>query len=338
MSAVQNCLDGATASCVALVVSNPFDVMRTRFQLQGEMLRRGSYEVRYRNLAQGMWRVASEEGLLALQKGFAAATCWQITQNGIRIGLYPIITEHLQPLSRDPVDGSDRPAARNTVRTMSAGICGVIGAAISSPFVMIKTRVQAASVHSLRARLGGGAAPAAVSASSLAARTSVWSSCRAIYREGGVRGLWRGVLIATQRTGMFSISQLVSYDMAKEVTARRAQLPDTDVRVHLMASTLSAACIVVCTNPFDVVMTRSYNAARPPARMGCGGGGGAAAAAAVSAGSNFVPTQLLKIYRVEGIRGLYKGSTAMFSRTAPHTIVTFVTLEYIRALRQCAKE
>ncbi|CAD2214278.1 Mitochondrial carrier protein, putative [Angomonas deanei] len=288
---LEACTDGAIASCTALIVSNPFDVMRTRFQIQGEMMKRGSYVARYKNLPQGMALVAKEEGVLALQKGFCAAALWQITQNGIRIGMYPIVRDFVTRLTS---------RSHFLLDVLSAALCGVVGAVVSSPFVMLKTQLQADSVSSQ-------------TANSSAPKKGMWSTFRSIYRKGGVRGMWRGVTIAAQRTAVFSFSQLVSYDCAKRQVAPYCA---PGLPTHIVASTISSFCIVLCTSPFDVVMTRSYNRR---------GGAGPS--------TNNTLKLLWEIYKVEGVHGLYKGSTAMFSRTAPHTIVTFVTLEYLKSLK-----
>ena len=43
-------LIGATASCGAVLISNPFDVVKTRMQLQGELKAKGHYTKVYRNI------------------------------------------------------------------------------------------------------------------------------------------------------------------------------------------------------------------------------------------------------------------------------------------------
>lgn len=41
---------------------------------------------------------------------------------------------------------------------------------------------------------------------------------------------------------------------------------------------------------------------------------------------------LVRTFRAEGIRGLYKGWLAAYTRTAPHTVFTFVFFEQFRNL------
>ena len=41
---------GGLASCGAVLITNPFEVAKTRIQLQGELQARGKYPVHYRNV------------------------------------------------------------------------------------------------------------------------------------------------------------------------------------------------------------------------------------------------------------------------------------------------
>lgn len=48
---------GALASCGAVLISNPFDVLKTRMQLQGELKSRGHYAVIYKNIFHAFYAV-----------------------------------------------------------------------------------------------------------------------------------------------------------------------------------------------------------------------------------------------------------------------------------------
>ena len=53
---------GALASCMAVTVTNPLEVVKIRLQLQGELIRRGNFKVVYRNLPHGMYYISKHEG------------------------------------------------------------------------------------------------------------------------------------------------------------------------------------------------------------------------------------------------------------------------------------
>ncbi|KAG5498617.1 hypothetical protein JKF63_02903 [Porcisia hertigi] len=306
MSSIDMYVDGAVASMCATVISNPFDVMRTRMQLQGELCKRGEYRVVYHNLAQGMLRVVDEEGARALQKGLLSSVMWQVTQNGIRIGLYPAVRAEMSHAC-----GSDA----IYVSVLAGGLCGLVGSYVSSPFQMVKIRLQSQRNTIVTAH---GSVLTKATIGEQYDYVGVRDAFRNIYSAGGLRALWKGSHIAAQRTFVGSAAQLTAYDLAKPKLCEATGWAASDMRVHLCSAIVSALCVVLAMNPLDVVMTRSFNH-----RVG-----------EPAVYSSNLAAATWKIYRVEGVRGLYKGSLALFSRSAPHNITTFVTLEYLRKLRE----
>ncbi|KPA83115.1 putative mitochondrial mitochondrial carrier protein-like protein [Leptomonas pyrrhocoris] len=306
MSSVDMYVDGAVASTCATLVSNPFDVMRTRMQLQGELRKRGEYHMEYRNMPQGMIRVVRQEGWKALFKGLPAAVLWQITQNGIRIGLYPAVRAELSH-----VVGSDA----MYVSVVAGATCGMVGAFVSSPFQMVKTRLQ--SQRGTMTTLHGHNLSTATTGEQYD-YTGVRDALRKIYKQGGIRDLWGGANIAMQRTMVGSATQLTAYDVAKTNVCKVTGLAESDIRVHVCSALFSAICIVIFMNPLDVVMTRSFNHRSGEPKVY----------------SANLAAATWKVFRVEGFSGLYKGSMALFSRSAPHNIATFVSLEYLRKFRE----
>lgn len=53
---------------------------------QGELAKKGTYPVVYRNVLHAAWTIARTEGVLALQKGLGPALVYQFTMNGVRLG------------------------------------------------------------------------------------------------------------------------------------------------------------------------------------------------------------------------------------------------------------
>jgi solute carrier family 25 protein 34/35 len=77
---------GASAAMTATLFSNPLEVVKTRFQLQGELRGKGQYAVHYRGFFHAFYIIAKTDGLLALQKGIIPALWHQLFMNGIRLG------------------------------------------------------------------------------------------------------------------------------------------------------------------------------------------------------------------------------------------------------------
>ena len=81
--------------------SNPFDVIKTRQQLQGEMiqhkgikdleLHKGAKKQPYKNIFQSIKSIIEAEGIHGLQKGLASALAFQFCMNSIRLGTYQTV-------------------------------------------------------------------------------------------------------------------------------------------------------------------------------------------------------------------------------------------------------
>lgn len=284
--------DGSLASCGAVLFSNPFEVVKNRLQLQGELQARAATTRHYRGIWHGLYVVGRNEGARGLQKGLGAALAYQTTFNGLRFGLY------------DPCKaavGSVLPPG--FACSLAAGVgLGVTCNFATSPLFMIKTRMQA---HS--------GVIAGVGAQHEYA--TFVHGLRDIHAKGGVRALWKGAPIAAMRTAVFSGVQLSAYDTLKLRLGAALGLEGRDVRLHLVSSFFGSALMAVCVNPVEVVMTRVYN------------NGGAVYSA------NLAKSFAL-VAKAEGVAGLFKGTTALWARFCPHTVLTFVFLERLRALRQ----
>ena len=133
-----------------------------------------------------------------------------------------------------------------------------------------------------------------------------------VFLKNGVLGLFYGVSGALPRVIVGSATQLTTYDKLKELAIKKINLRD-GFPAHLFASFISSLITVTVMNPFDVVSTRIYQ----------------------SSGHQTVYYGVLdcfkKTIQAEGWTALQKGWLALYLRLGPHTILTFVFLEKIRA-------
>ncbi|KAJ2782846.1 Mitochondrial oxaloacetate carrier protein [Coemansia javaensis] len=298
---------GSLASCGAVTFTNPFEVVKTRLQLQGELAKAEPGAPRpYRNVAQAFWAIGRNEGLRGLQKGLGPGYMYQIMLNGTRLGLYAPVKSVLYGAAAVPGGGGAGQRQSMALNVAAGGVCGVAGAALGSPFFLVKTRMQSASKfaavghqHEYRSMADG---------------------LRRIWQAGGVRGLFRGMDAAMMRAGVGSSVQLATYDLLKAQAVQRLAhrgLTGDSVWTHLLASMGTGLCVCVAMNPFDVVSTRMYN------QKAAAGGGG-----------SLYRNPLQCFYRTvaaEGFSSLYKGFLAHYMRLGPHTVLMFVFVEQIKA-------
>ena len=293
----------ALAACSACLITNPAEVAKTRLQLDGEggaaasAIRGGR---QYKGVAHALATIARSEGLRGLQAGLLPALCYQTTMNGARLGLYEPVQHLLR--ERAGVDTS-QPWAKG----LSGAMSGAVGAALGSPFYLVKSRLQAQGVG-FKAR----------EAHRYSGMKDAFAS---ITRAEGARGLLRGVDGALPRVMCGSAAQLSSYDVFKAALARQekesptgavARMLPPGVAQHLAASLAASLITVTVMNPLDVVSTRLYQSA------------------GVNTKYRGPVDCLLQTVRAEGHFALQKGWTAQFARLGPHTVLTFVFLEQIR--------
>ncbi|KAJ3038975.1 Mitochondrial oxaloacetate carrier protein [Rhizophlyctis rosea] len=334
---------GATAACGAVTFTNPWEVVKTRLQLQGELESRQAHTKPsplsavaaatttttsstatasatatsarphpYSNAFSGLLTIYRNEGVWGIQKGLGPAYAYQILLNGTRLGSY-------EPI-RDAIIGglqSGFGATRDSIlfpsMVLAGATSGILGAFIGSPVFLIKTRMQSYT-----------ATTTAVGHQHSYVTKGTLHALSYIYRHEGIRGLWRGADAAMLRAGAGSAVQLSGYDSSKAILLKSGWFGDAekaqgDVKVHFAASLLTSFFVCLAMNPFDVASTRMYNQ-----RSAADGKQG-------SLYKNGLDC-IMKTVRTEGPAALYKGFTAAYLRIGPHTVIMFVFLEQLKKL------
>lgn len=180
-----------------------------------------------------------------------------------------------------------------------------------------------------------------------------------IYRREGLLGLWRGVNGAVPRVMVGSAAQLATFSSAKDRLWRsqvhvRTSIPGKYLSAAnpsllsqwlgpdswltaLVAAMVSGVAVAVAMTPFDVISTRLYN--QPVDERHRVGG------AKLCFPQAFFLTRccdfqgrlyggfldcVLKVWRAEGLLGLYKGAGPVFLRLAPHTVLSMFFWDLMR--------
>ena len=66
---MQPIINGSIAGSLAVLITNPFDLAKTRLQLQGELKAHGTYEKHYRGVIDSLRKTIREEGKYSVYKG-----------------------------------------------------------------------------------------------------------------------------------------------------------------------------------------------------------------------------------------------------------------------------
>jgi solute carrier family 25 protein 34/35 len=299
LSTAEGFICGGIAACIAVTVSNPFEVAKTRLQLQGELAKGGGVKV-YNNALDVLAKTWRNEGLRGLQRGLSPAYAYQILLNGSRLGFYePFRLSFNRFVGFAPTD-------QVPVTSIIAGAAsGAVGASLGNPLFLIKARMQAYSQ--------------ALPVGAQHHYRNSFHALQMIWRAEKVRGLVRGIDAAILRTSMGSSVQLPSYNWTKNQIVKNGLLPANSIWTYLASSSVSGICVCLVMQPADTALTRMYN--QPTIRLPNGRMQGTLYKNPIDC--------LWKTVKTEGIFGWYKGSTAHFMRIAPHTIITLTANDLI---------
>ncbi|SPP82592.1 mitochondrial dicarboxylate carrier [Drosophila guanche] len=128
-----------------------------------------------------------------------------------------------------------------------------------------------------------------------------------ITREEGWRSMFNGASMTALRGMLMTVGQIAFYEQSKDVLVGLGM--PTSTSTYITASLISAAAATTLTQPIDVLKTRRMNA-RPGEYSGLA--------------DIFLKTTL------EGPMAFFKGYTPAFARLMPHTVLLFLTLEFLR--------
>ena len=136
-----------------------------------------------------------------------------------------------------------------------------------------------------------------------------------ISKEEGVTKMWNGWRPTVMRAIVVNIAQLASYSQAKQMLLESKYFKD-DILCHFTSSLMSGFITTIASMPVDICKTRIQN--QKP----------------LADGTFFYKNSFdvaRKVVRKEGIFSLWKGFLPYFARIGPHTVITFILLEQMRA-------
>ncbi|KAG8631840.1 hypothetical protein KVT40_000980 [Elsinoe batatas] len=293
---------GGIAACGAVTVTNSMEVVKIRLQLQQHRVARKDAPKLYRGAFHGVSVIYRNEGLRGLFAGINCAYIYQIMLNGCRLGFYePIRTSlnslllHRSLLQRN--DADSKALQSLPINIASGASSGILGAATSSPFFLVKTRLQSFSPT--------------LPVGTQHHYNGAWDGLSQIYKSEGIKGLYRGTVPAMIRTGFGSSVQLPTYFFAKRRLVKHLGMEEGPA-LHLASSAASGFVVCCVMHPPDTVMSRMYNQT------------GSLYSSALDC--------LYQTIKTEGPLAVYKGFTAHLARILPHTILTLTLAEQTNKL------
>ncbi|KAF2728932.1 tricarboxylate transport protein-like protein [Polyplosphaeria fusca] len=262
---------GGTAGAIEAFTSYPLEFAKTRVQLRQQ---KGVPTPRNPFLV--VTRVYQKEGIRALYKGCAALVVGSVAKDGVRF----LFFDQIKHAFADPETGTLSPL-RNLAAGMTAGVVASIAAV--TPTERIKTAMIDDARNDKIFRSG------------FHATTTIW-------KQHGIKGLYRGFAGTTLKQASATAFRMGTYNTLKDF--EKSKKIEQSTLVNFANGSVAGVVTTLCTQPFDVIKTRSQSAR------------GASTAEAVK-------SVLLDF----GVRGFWKGTTLRLGRTVFSGGILFTSYE-----------
>jgi len=274
---------------VCTLVCSPLDVLKTRFQVQGAVLRSTADTTAeaYKGILRTVRTIFAEEGFAGFYRGLGPA----LFTVPIFWGLYFPTYEALKSLLRR--DGQQL----TTAEIVSAAIgAGAIVDVATNPLWVVRTRMQTQHLHS---RVGD---------LNRVKYSSSWRALRHIVATDGVQGLFRG--ISASFLGLIHVAvQFPIYEHLKQLS--REANHGKERKMDLVgASAASKICGSVISYPHEVIRARLQDSSKPMEVTG-------------------LLRTVYDIVKYEGWQALYTGFRINLIRVIPSCVTVFVTYELL---------
>ncbi|GLC40043.1 hypothetical protein PLESTB_001517000 [Pleodorina starrii] len=310
-----NMIAGGMAGSVAVLFLHPFDVIKTRLQVQdGAALA----VPQYKNALDAARNVVAQEGWKSLYKGLTPA----LIGSGVSWAAYFAIYEavkawHCRWQQRDRLSPVWNMA--------SAAQAGAMVCLLTNPIWLVKTRLQLQRLPLTSAAAGAVGAAAGAAGRRIVPYNGFLDAMIRIGREEGLRGYYKGLGPSLVLQTTHGAVQFAVYDELKYVASRFGrssdeadrQLGSGELSLFAASSKLTAS---VTTYPSQVVRSRLQQ------RM--------------DDGRTLVYNSASQVVRVtwqrEGLRGFYKGLGPALLRVMPQSAVTLLAYEHILRLLDAA--
>ncbi|KAI0322780.1 mitochondrial carrier [Amylostereum chailletii] len=200
--------------------------------------------------------------------------------------------------------------AKSWQHFVAGGLGGMCGAIVTSPFDVVKTRLQSDLFRQKHVSVAGaGATVVGGSAVMLARRPAglLWHFVETVHiirdiaREESPRALFKG--LGPTLVGVIPARSInfFAYGNGKQIIANNFNHGQENTYVHLSSAAIAGILTGSATNPIWVVKTRLQLAARHHKPIGSA-------------------AMITKIFREEGVRGFYKGLSASYLGVTEGTI------------------
>lgn len=262
---------------VACIVTHPLDLAKVRLQTAHEP---------GQGLVSMIYKIITKEGFFKIYSGLTASLLRQATYSTTRFGIYEYMKEKY-------VDVTNKLPSTAVLLPMSM-VSGALGGLVGNPSDVVNIRMQNDATLPVEKRRN---------------YRNAFDGIYRIAKAEGPSALFRGLVPNLVRGVLMTASQVVTYDIAKNVLVDNLNMDPSLKSTHFSASLIAGLVATTVCSPADVVKTRIMNAH------------------AHGEGAVHI---LVNAVKNEGVGFMFRGWLPSFIRLGPHTIVTFLVLEQLR--------
>ncbi|XP_011083172.1 folate transporter 1, chloroplastic isoform X1 [Sesamum indicum] len=295
----ENAAAGSAAGLATVAFTHPFDVIRTRFQVNDGRL---SYLPTYRNTPHALFTIARTEGLRGLYAGFYPAVLGSTISWGLYFYFYSKAKQRYLRSREELSPG---------LHLASAAEAGGLVCFCTNPIWLVKTRLQLQTPQQARPYSG------------------FHDALRTILKEEGWRALYKGLVPGLFLQVTHGAIQFTAYEELRKMAINyrteenNSNLADNslDSFDYAMLGASSKLAAILLTYPCQVIRARLQQ--RP----------------CIQGIPKYMDTWhvMKETARFEGPRGFYKGITANMVKNAPAASITFIVYENVLNMLKLAR-
>ncbi|XP_056640294.1 mitochondrial dicarboxylate carrier-like [Diorhabda sublineata] len=260
---------GGFAAAGAVFITHPLDLLKVHIQTNvGRQV----------SIANMTVDIVEKQGLRALYSGISASICRQLTYSTTRFAMYDYAKTHLD-------------MSNFSTKVLIGAVSGAAGGWAGVPSDVVNVRMQNDVKLPPEKRRNY--------------KHAIDGFVR-VYREEGLRQLFRGSTTASVRAVMITVGQLSVYDQIKMILLRTGLFTD-NMMTYFSCSFIAGIAATLLSQPLDVIKTRQMNA-KPGEFKGI--------------------LDCVIFTSKEGPLAFFKGVVPSSVRIIPNTIITFLLYEF----------
>lgn len=274
-------------------ISQPFDVLKIRFQLQIEPISKKHLPSKYQGVTQAVKLIVQEEGFRALWKGHVPAQILSVLYSSVQFASFEFYRNIAQHYTTD----------KNGLTFVCGSLAGCTATFAAHPFDLIRTRLVGQSNPKIY--------------------RSVSHAFVSVVKHEGVRQLFRGftpalIAIAPQTGAQFAFYQ-ISNDIYLGLFSRQENLEKShgDLFQKAVCGGTAGFCAKFVVYPLDLIKKRLQIQGFEEARKSFG----------VFKTYFNLKNCILSIIRDEGFPGFYKGLLPSLLKSTATTALQFIFYE-----------